>query len=405
MRIIKASANTDNDFKIIAGEMYNIESSTFTYENGAQVAKPVRGYPQINTASINRIIRASEGYIYVSHYADMSVIESRLYQAITAMEVHFPPDHLKNYRTVIMNYHTNVKIAPAFSATAKVDRRNGKNIKRQFARHENVGLSKPATFTWYIMHIGRFTPDISSSDMEAAISRNVCSIFYDADDICKLRHNEVTLRYDMKCLKGWDNYTNCEVKLTTRGNPLSIELSPYWRDINVGLRNLRNISRTKVYAAKYEDIVLAPVKTREGGYSTEICSQCLSILHGENYVLYDHIGNVGGAPMGVPICVMCLHTSRKDERIEEDYRKVLRVVFPRTTESLIELEPDDVKREIYTEALKGMRIRQAVDDSFTMVEIGDEYIGFFSIDNYIYNRFSISNKKKVCVIRTRDLVE
>jgi hypothetical protein len=214
-------------------------------------------------------------------------------------------------------------------------------------------------------------------------------------------------------LKGYQKFVNKQVSLTTYGNPLSLELSSYWKDKSIDIKNLRNILPAKVYANEYDNINLRPVTISnstgedDACKSTEVCSKCRSVLHGENYILYGNIADPDSTT-GVAICPICLHTSPADKAIEMKYFMVFRVTFPRTTLSLVELETDPELKDIYLEALKGLQKRQFIEKGVVTdyVEIGDKWLGFKNINDFIYSKFSTEiGDKKICLLSSLNLIE
>lgn len=395
----------------IAGEMLNLESSRYEFLDGELVANPTRGYPRITVENRTYTHAASEGYIFYSASVDVEELERLLMAKVQDLEKNMRiPDggqNLKTYHTIESGYHTNVKVQSQLSAVAGSGSKRG-NVKRQFRRWEqrDTTNTKLARFTWWLVPISQFVYEITNQDIAEALSRYVYSVFYDADDICKLGHNETTTNFSRKLLRGFDALVNETVTLTKHGNPVAFELSNYWREYAAGAV-MRNIPREKVYKGALNKIQLKPVKlTGENETSTDVCSKCRSILYGSNYVLYGSNDNPDNT-MGVAICPLCLHTDTSDPHIENKYFKVLVVQFPNTVENMIKsLSANDERKQILMAATKGVHT-VAVEGSPTIVEIGTDYIGITDVDTYLYSDLCHSAKfagKKVCRVNNTHLL-
>lgn len=415
MRIIKSVAGIAVDAMTIAGEIYNIESSTLAYMDGKRLDGPKRGYPRIQIGTVDRVIRSVEGYIFVSPGTNIDVFENEIVGALACLEMADTEalTHLKKYHTLKMSYHTNIKVKSALNVTAtSTGRRN--NVKRQFARIQNVGDLRKARFTWYIVPISKFEFAINNNNISDAISRYICSVFYDDDDICSLPHNGITFNFSYELLKGYKNLSSRSVMLTSFGHPLAFELSSYWRDYSGSITksSLRNIPRAKVYEAEYGLLKLKPVKLSDEGKgvepttSTEVCSKCRSLLYGDNYVLYGNIKNPD-ADVGVAICPLCLHTSPGDKPIEMKYFRVFRVTFPRSADSIIEQEQNPDIKDIFNEASKGV-FRKRLEEGDRIIdyaEIGDKWVGFNRMSDYLFTRFSIHDNRRVVIMKSLELIK
>ncbi len=412
MRIIKNIRGIQHDAITIAGEMFNIEASAFAYMNGKKLEDVKKGYPRVSIGTVERIIRSHEGYIFVSLGTNLDIFEAEVNGALAELERREPATHLKTYHTLRMSYHTNIKVNSALSVTASYGGRRN-NVKRQFARISNVGDQRKARFTWYIVTIDQFEFSITDAHIEDAVSRYVCSIFYDSDDICKLGHNSTTTQFSLELLKGYANITHKKIMLTSYGDPLAFELNPYWRDhsVDIAKNSLRNIPRAKVYEAQYGTFKLKPVKLSDDGTdenpvtSTEVCSKCRSLLYGDNYVLYGNIKNPD-AEVGVAICPLCLHTSPEDKPIEMKYFRVFRVRFPRTAQSIIDQESDVTLKEVYAETAKGVHKCMLIEGGRQVeyVEIGDKWVGFETEKDYLFTRFSTNDKRRVILLKNLNLI-
>lgn len=398
MRIIKAH---DNIYAIIAGEMLNIESSALHFIDGIPVEK-VPGYPKIVDGSTVYVIKATTGYLFVPAGIDLDEFEEELMGQVLKLETGRIPGNLCQYQTIDMGFNTNVKIksSQVLSRTSseqpqKAGRRRAgymptdtKNVRRLFVRGDDT---RRARFTWIIRPISSIEYDITSSNMTDAIAQHGCSIFYDADNICNLGHNEVTFTFCRDNLKGSERILSEKLILCRYGNPLSVELSSYWRDNH--LPNCRNIVK-QVFSCDYTQLQIRPVKLSDadGDVTPDVCSTCRSILFDDNYVLAGHILDID-CPEWVAKCPLCVHTTSADKPIERKYFRVFRVTFPRTQEHVMDAHDiTEQRRDIFREVNRGTREVSMMtnDKPISCTLIGDKYVAFDGgADNFLYTRLSV----------------
>ncbi len=341
MRILK---NRPNLVSMIVGEMINVEMSllhfidgeptSFGAAGGPKVDTDYRGYPKIvekfgvdgdpKQRTVTYDIKASSGYIYIPVGYNIDLLEQQLIAAIDGMASTVVrldgrvSGNLKEYHTIQSGYNTNVKIRSAqnntLSSERKVAPRRAKgdvgatNTKRQFCRE--VDDIRRGRFTWFIIPIDKFDDLISADNIEDAISRLATSIFFDADDICKLDHNSTVFDFSKKMLKGYDSIVNESIVLFKHAaNPLLFELNEHWRNSNPSpsaTTFLRNIEPTRVYSIEYEKLIIKPVKLNDSGTesSIDVCSKCRCPLYDENYALAGSAADPG-QNLCVAICPLC----------------------------------------------------------------------------------------------------
>jgi hypothetical protein len=428
MRIIKGVQDV---FATIAGEMLNIETSSLHFLNGIPLkvgtevsSEDYRGYPKIVAGSVVHIIRGSSGYIFVPIGTNMIEFQEKLIAAILELESTMTrpdgSDHnvLKQYHTVKCNYNTNIKVKSALSVTQgsnapkpapiRYGARNAavtNNLKRIFVV-DPENDSRRGRFTWFLKTFDEIEQEITSDNMDDSVARFACSILHDRDDICKLEHNQTTFEFSKEFLKGYDNIVDENITLFKHGNPLLFELSEHWRTAHVettAVSFLRNINENKVYEADHAALKFKPVHIADstGESSTDICSQCRSLLVGDNYALAGNVKNPG-SDMCVAICALCLHSSPEDKPVEAKYFRVFRVTFPRRVEDLVDaLTVSDQRKELRREALKRVESKKLYVDekNVSYIMIGNKYAAFASVDDFLYTKLSVHPdfaNRKVC---------
>ncbi|SIP86125.1 Hypothetical protein PACV_412 [Pacmanvirus A23] len=431
MRIIKL--DTDNIYKVIAGEMLNIETSTLHYLDGVPlvIGKDItlneyRGYPKIMDGTVQYTIKAVVGYIFVPTGFDIKLFESNIIDAIKNLENNMIYDGkavigLKGYHTAEANFNTNVKVKSALNLTKNGDsvpkmnrwdynQPKPNNVKRQFITEE--GDVRRGRFTWIIQTIDKFDFEINSDNIDDAVSRFACSVFYDADNICKMNHNDTTSDFTITHLKGCDNIITEDITLFKHGNPLAFELSEYWRDRVSNTKAsefLRNIPDNKIYEHEYHALEFKPVKISEtsNDTSTEVCSKCRSVLYGDNYAMVGSVKNPEST-LCVALCPLCLHSSPEEKPIEMKYFIIFRVKFPRSIEEMIDSnDVSDERKLLRRESLKRIERKECTCNgkNIKYIMIGDKYVAFEKVNDYIFTRLSILQEfagRKVC---TAKLVE
>ena len=424
MRIFKRGIDFDDDLIRIAGEMLNIEASSLMFINGKQTDRAdvpselYKGYPRYVVNDITHIIRAAEGYIYISKGADVEGFEAKIMAAIIEMEKKYfamdmvtgkSDDHMGSFHTVEYHFHTNIKVKSGLRLTRGSQNAGTTNIKRQFKTKPSSKFDNVSRFTWKIINIDDFDFGINNSNIYDAVGSRLCSIFYDTDNICKYGDNTVTQEFYKSDFVGHDNIIDTELPiiLSSYYNAVCLEINNYW---NIHIPDFRpatvfrNITPNKTYKRDFKDCEIKPKKISElsAEVSKDICSYCCSTLYDENYVLYGNTHNPDSR-LGVAICPLCLHHRDGDKEIENKYLYVFRVRFPRTIESMVSMPNfSEVKKDIMLEALKQITPKISHIDGvkkFEYVLIGDKYLGIKNIDDYLFSDLSSTNKRKVCILR------
>ena len=432
MRIIKPDFDDINVYRIIAGEMLNLETSTLHYINGKPLTvgeditvQNYRGYPKITDGAVQYTIKSAAGYIILPSGYDIKGFEENIIQAIKMLEAAMVNSDglrvqvLKNYHTVDASFNTNIKVKCALNLTKNsipptVARWNApvvkENVKRQFNTLDTD--IRRGRFTWFIQTIDKFDFNISSENVDDAISRFACSVFYDADNICNFNHNDTTHELNINNFKGSSNIIEENITLFKHGNPLIFELSEFWKEhvpnTNAG-KFLRNIPDNKIFEHDYHAIEFKPVKCAENSNetSTEICSKCRSVLYGDNYAMVGSVKNPQSVQC-VALCPLCLHSSPAEKPIEMKYLLIFRVTFPRSIDDMINGEDiTPQRRDLRAEAMKRVQRKTLHTNGLDVkcILIGDKYLAFDDIADYLFTKLSVIDDfagRKVC---TAKLVE
>lgn len=410
MRILKHVDN--NLFKIICGEMLNIETSTIFYSNGQRtftdstVPEQFRGYPRIIDGNIIKTVTAVAGYIFVPNDVNLLDFEEYLRTTIISMEHELNDFNvLHEYHTIQCGYNTSVKLKSSCNLTRgattygkQTVKKNNGNTKRQF--NVTIGDTRKGRFIWYIRHIRDFNYEITSENIEDAISQHISSIFYDRDNICNLDNLATTFEFSKKCLRGFSALTDQQITIFKYSdNPLLFELSDHWRN-NPCI--LRDIDSSRVYEIDYHLVQLRRVNLgvpdNNSTSSTEVCTKCKSVLWGDNYVLAGSIKDPDSEFCSA-ICPICLHSSPINKPIEAKYFRVFRVKFPRTLNDM--MEDNDPRKELRQEVLKGYKENEMISKGIVIkyIEIGEKYVSFSNIDDFLFTELALNpifSGRKVC---------
>lgn len=394
MRIIKASDDFERDVNILAGEMYNIESSTLTYIDGVEQTQIVKNYPCVTIDNVQRCFRAAVGYIFICPGSPIGSLEQALKRAIKRLDEKHP-DHLRDWHTTRVGCHTNLKAKFCLKGTSSI---GTPPVKRMITTYRPPD-KQHSRFTWVISTIDKIISEFQDGDLFEGVHQHICSIFYDASDISKFGHNDVTFTFSLSDLYVHNKIIGTDtITLLKYGCPIAVELSKYWRDKNYPKFTFRNIDASKVFKQKYENLTIAPVSMgRINGklvYARDVCIKCKTPLYDENYVLMYNIRNPTSTA-GEAICPLCLHTS---QAYETDYQVVYRVTFPKTVHDMIDKYPNKELIPVLRAALKGIKtkIHYEGDTPIEYHEIGDDYIGVWSTKNIKYTSFAARQKRKIC---------
>lgn len=423
MRIIKVAAdgiNGVNDINRIAGEMINIEASTFMYVDGKLLAATdyVKHYPKLLIDNAEYRIKTNVGTIYISgmNHAQIGMFINNLLVTVSNYD-HNHPLHLNDAQTIFSHYHTNIKVASPMKFTF-IDDQSGRrlrNVKRLLVTDLH-DWNQNTRFIWLIQPISQYEFSLNSNNIKKIISGSVCSIFYDYGNICTLGNNDVTYEFSKQMLRGNANMCNIKIPLTVFGNPLG-PIFNKCRSLESSSKNralFRNL-KCRVFQWEYSSNIIK-VDPRRTGFDVitdtkaiishrllnkdakDICVRCHSELFDDNYVLC-----AANTLEGIPICPWCLHGSTGKDAIESHFNVVYRVTFPKTIYDMIDERVDTVcgnilsgdtyanaskiiLRDICYEALKGIKLPEIFTDS-KYILVGDKYLGMDKkvVDNYLFS--------------------
>lgn len=375
MRIIKDSPTA---MLAIAGEMINIEGSTLRYIDGEAV-DPTTGYPRINVGTVHHIIRAASGYIFIPDDMSIEVFEVAIMKLIGRMG-----QEPTRYKTISNGYHTNTKILSNQRVTkynrelpnrwARQDADS--NVARQFTR---TPVETPALFTWIVTHLSETNFEVSGSNIPDAISRHACSILFDRDDICTLAHNDITMEFTPALMRGCGRLITDETVRLWGDDPTLVELSKHWSATHPG-HTFINIPPARLFEGVYDCLMLAHADGVES--DSPACTQCKSMLWGDNYVAYGELEDPDNM-YSEAYCPFCAHCYQ--ETILTKYSRLLRVTFPHTREDAL-AQLTDTKRDILGEMAQGVQYYKHTigEATATYATIGTKYVAFQHVSLFLY---------------------
>jgi hypothetical protein len=436
MRIIKIDEEGNILFMSLAGEILNVESGLQHFINGEPVTlgKTIQkseyvGYPSFTLRDgVRYNIRASCGYIYVPMGTDISEFEINLVGALNVLEANMkrldrdaptPYPHVQGYHTIKSSYNTNVKTQCNYEMTLYEGHMNsgaGKaGPKRVLLRDETS--STRGRFTWFIIPIDKIDFVINSSDADRAIWRFASSIFWDRDNISKCTHNDLVFTFNRSMIQGSENIVPEKITLFRHAtNPLLIELNDYWKEqplyVQTGKTTeggslcLRNIRVNRLFSADFTAIKIQPIKVGTGSeVSTDVCASCKGLLYDDFYALTGDINGQGDDSYSIAVCPLCMHSSPEDTPLEQKYFKIFRVKCPRSVQDMIDMAAgNDVTRDIRLESLKRVeeKVQEVGQKSIKYILIGDKYVAFENIDQFLFTGLSKSAEfsgRRICIAK------
>lgn len=370
MLIIK---DCENAIATIVGEMLNIETGTYHYEDGeprdfsAGLSDYV-GYPRVPGDGFYDAIRGSAGCIYVPHGVNLETLKEDLVRRITHLEnLIVRPDGkdtdvLANYQVHVRNHSTDVKIKTSQTRTEATNvgllNRNNRRISTSDAM-ATVGNSR---FVWLVVRIEHAWHFTKNGHLPLTTTSG-CSIMWDGDDVCSLPHGARTYSFSTGDLKYGHRYKGTTFVL---GHPKA----PLLR--TAGSCLLQNMNRSfipKVYKIDYDNLVFTKPTPATG----DKCSMCSRVLYGENYALWGHIDTPEDDKY-VPTCILCTHS----KAVLRNYFRIFRVEYPVTALDMATAMIPGEDRNIALEALAGVSVGRIEYNGrkITYTLIGKKYVGF-----------------------------
>jgi hypothetical protein len=410
MRIVKGG-NVEVDIERIAQEMINIETGVEVYRDGRllPVESRVQGYPALRYGNVEYRVKASEGYVYfggglsVGTASFMKMLAKHVMALESSLMGSPQESHLVNYHTANAGIYTNVKVRNQTMLTVlSTDRhKNYKNVKRVFVNEKDDADRSTVRFVWHVLPISKFNFTIDNS-MTDTISRFVCSIFYDMDNVSIFNDNAFSVEFTKQCFVGSRVLVNETILLSGYHHPLAFELNKYWRENLPIVDNIRevhrNISPDKVFRGVFSELRLRPTRLVNGNVCDDVCSRCYEKLYGDIYVLCGPVKQPG-YELGIPVCPLCIHLS--DKKIENKYLYMFRVAYPRTIEKIIdELRVTDDKKRILRAANCSVVKKYIYENGKTIQywELGGEFLVFEDADTYLFSKLSTYNDKRVVTL-------
>jgi hypothetical protein len=406
MRIIKHSPTA---IAAIAGEILNLETASMQYIDGQKVDNPGADYPVVTGGDedhpITVHVKTHQGFIYVPQHIKCEDIRNLLIEQLRLLE-----GRKGKYRngSTVAKYHstvsgglaTNVKVIPPHEDMEATNQEGP--AWRAFITQNAHRYSWPfARFTWHIMRLHEFVVEVDSDNITDSVSRHVCSVFYDAADICTLGHNEVTFEFSPQLLKGADTIIDETVDIFANGHPLQYELSPYWQGRS---GKMYPHNKKKVYSIDRSAIIEAGVEI-DGQMVTGVCGKCQSPLWGENYALAGHLDDPAGNRC-VMLCPLCRHSSAGD--VEDQYIRVFRVVSSVSDHDMINAaDVSDTKKEIMRAVLTSVqRVRLHIHKRSIKCLLIGEHFAALSCSNVEFLNSGLATcpelaGRRICTVQYR----
>jgi len=369
--------NPDIGLSILVGEMLNLEAGRRLFSNGELLENPgpPGSYPVHTMGAREFKSRLALGIIYVSYECDIKNLINTLTHLICKMEKNIDP-HMENYQAISVNLHTQ-RSAVSHQKRTIINTPNiyVKNIKR----HINAGNTERskilARFRWNIRNIKRYQLDNPSVPKHYAI-------IYDTNDIIAYPHNTIVYTENLSSIMiGYSNVINIRAHLLLKRH-------------NIHMMKLDNPDKPPIYDftylhyAEFNNLFIADYA--EFNFTSNKCEMCSSFLHGDNYVFV-----VDGETM--PICPMCVHSKHINKDIVNNLQHTYRVTFPTDIYDFINSVEDEVARDVYRAAYSGFTCKQLILNNAKEIDyyiMGDKYIGFPDIDDYVYTELPHLEKLK-----------
>lgn len=401
MFVVKNSTNHDA-IDIIAGEMLNREFSLNHFVNGVartELPPDYIGYPSYITGTRKYVLKAVAGFIYIPANISLDWFVKIITEVLAGKEIaRLDGQELssKCAHSLANNVCTTIMMVPknprSFSIT------NGQLTN---------GTKGTSRFLWQIRHINDIDTTVLGKQPDITIQR-LAGIFWDTDDILSLPHGTLTFTFSDKSFKAHSRMCNDKESekaptltiFPAASNPLLFELNKYWQESVPGTdakEFVRDVNRRKLVSANFDQVEVKPIRVDDESatMSTEICFRCKEPLYGEIYGLSGYVTKQdepivnNGKIIITPICPLCLHTTPEDSPIESKFVRVIRLMWPRSPQDMINIcEFSETKADICREALKKITpCKTKVGDSEIMFYlIGDKYVGFQHNRDFKYTK-------------------
>lgn len=382
MRIIKGEFTDDQLLDIIAGEMLNIESSTFHFLDGKprEEFSNYDGYPQFKDGPVVNVMRAAHGYVFlpVSMKGQITELINKLADHLMLKQHELirydgkPFVHLDNYQYSNGN-SARIKIKSSQLGTRVAI--TGKNSHMRAIIENDLYVSS-ARFTWIVQSIRKIPLTVTSTNINKVVSTMCNSVFYDRDDVTTYANNDIV--FELKNIRGLENMTSVNIKLFDHPNPLLLELSKFNYLILV------EIPPDKLRSCPFEQLEVNPIIFNRM-HRTDICQSCNMDLYDEIYAMHQHIDRPRNN--GVDLyCPICIHRT-EGSKIVKNYFNVIRTTYPRTIKDMLSQHVLSLKNgaEFYNagmETFKGI-VEMSVNN-YTFYYIGDKYVMFSSTRKYAF---------------------
>jgi len=409
----------------LCGEMLNLELGQNFFDGDKPRGVAIKGYPSIKVDGVDYYIKAADGHIYYTRTANMAHIIAWIEKKLIEMEEQYingtPNEgHLNSYHAVDMSVFTTVKAKPKMKHPIELPCTSPRPARRRLINITSANQLDPDSknahsdeldahierFRWLLIPIDMFDMEISDSQRDIAITRHMCSIMLDIDDITKFSHGDITYHFGHFHARSWDQMLKEKVSLCNYSNVAAFELNAAWKDS----RNLyvRDIT------GPFQEVDLSKMDLKNGNN----CAKCNAVLYDRNYILVGSLVSqdatqkkaaksskkqfICEAGSNMAVCPLCVHFNGAD--LTRQFRNVYVARWEKTVFDVIAKSKfSKTKADILTTAItEGIKEQTQVEGSktFTYYEIGNKYLAFSEPEDFLYSKFFATTDKKICIVNT-----
>lgn len=381
MRIIKSkSGNLDKRvIKCIAGEILNLEYNREIFKDGVICdTLPDEHYPQINVNNVSYDIISKNGHIYISKNCVVDI--KALLKDITTY-CHSLDQLCMDSFSVLKKMRYAQYTPSVYTSIRKEYLINNKKDKRKLLNENVSNKQSQLKYNWEVKMLETFDFKIIAKDINTIVDKYFSSILVDIDDILVHDNNHMQHTFGIIDFR--------QSKLI-KNDYKSIDLSLHYNIASHTLRNVKDLPNNKFYKRSdtfyklqhryifrisIDEVLLKPKKCKNGQYRDDVCWNCNTLLHGDNYVLSypnrDILYNYSFA-----ICPCCIHTDVNS--IVDKFGVIFVVEFPNTIQNIITHNGKLTNDE---KALYLNLIENNINADYIKKIIDSQ--GYFKIDKYV----------------------
>lgn len=394
---VLSRGNFDEIIEKISKIMINIMAHKKIFpEVWGDFEENIAGYPSILVDGEKYYFRAAVGFIYMP----LSLVKSSMFNikleimnkisVLVKLLGGYGNIGLNNHHSIIVSKFTNLKVKSSQHGIVCDPPENNSHHLIQLESGNVICRKTNARFTWYFMNIDEFNFEVTDASVEKTLCSNVCSIFYDGDNILDLPDLTFIEEFTREMCKHAGNIYNKTILLTKFYNILSLELNQYWGNLRTNLCKLSPITGVNIKYIAYGDISGKTV-------SDSVCISCGCLLYEKSYVLHNsgmknnsknrRDVDDNDAPYKL-ICPLCVHMN------SSYYRKICNLMYvtdvPRSAEDVIDtLDCSDMKKQIMKKILQknDVVVETIKTDYYTKMKyivIDDEYIAVDNVKKSIF---------------------